>query len=497
MGLNYHSEARITDKKRKDVVRYINMKLASMGQPIFEGRIDDNQEGMSEQEFVSLAESLLNNYKEKMRLLSTEIINPADTRIQNFINRYLLDIEFDKNLRLPFDSFVLDKAGIGREVSLPADKNEYHNSLVKSFRIRQGILHNPKHDRRTTKGSFHIVKGGLPIPPDKKAVPKITFANLLRAAFNPPKEFMQLPFTASQEKQAHLWTSLLLRPTVCPEVPGVSPKKSMEIRFFAPGSLVSNLDFVESIFGNAGDPYLYKNDSALDVEHWTGHTGCVILAPHLINLKKKDLGLPSWEDATERMRKDGMCWKNPEELYNDGTAFKLTCRDESGVVITLIADNYYGYSKKEVKTQISYAANMYGLCEEEHAGGTLAFSRRNLGNHFAADKLIAKQSKKFNFDEVTKNYSNIIDFMPENYGVDKQHKNIIYVPENAKFNLYETRISWTFKNKEQKLKLLPDHYYVLPSGHKIHMEKHPFAPDWRLVITRSEGSFLHKPSTVS
>ena len=31
-------------------------------------------------------------------------------------------------------------------------------------------------------------------------------------------------------------------------------RKRMEIRFFAPGSLVSNLDFVESIFGNAGDP---------------------------------------------------------------------------------------------------------------------------------------------------------------------------------------------------------------------------------------------------
>ena len=55
----------------------------------------------------------------------------------------------------------------------------------------------------------------------------------------------------------------------------------MEVRFFVPGNLVSNLDFVESIFGNAGDPLLPENDAALDTEHWTGHTGCVILAPHL------------------------------------------------------------------------------------------------------------------------------------------------------------------------------------------------------------------------
>ena len=40
----------------------------------------------------------------------------------------------------------------------------------------------------------------------------------------------------------------------------------MEIRFFAPASLVSNLDFVERIFGNGGDPDLPENDSALDVD---------------------------------------------------------------------------------------------------------------------------------------------------------------------------------------------------------------------------------------
>ncbi len=62
-----------------------------------------------------------------------------------------------------------------------------------------------------------------------------------------------------------------------------------------PGALVSNLDFVESIFGNAGDALVPENDAGLDIEHWTGHTGCVILAPHLIDLKKKDLGLPAWD----------------------------------------------------------------------------------------------------------------------------------------------------------------------------------------------------------
>ncbi len=99
------------------------------------------------------------------------------------------------------------------------------------------------------------------------------------------------------------FVSLLLRPLVCPAT-GRDPEKTMEIRFFAPGSLVSNLDFVESIFGNGGDPYLPENDAALDALHWTGHTGCVVLAPHLVGMKKKDLGLPHVSEATERQRRD-------------------------------------------------------------------------------------------------------------------------------------------------------------------------------------------------
>jgi hypothetical protein len=203
---------------------------------------------------------------------------------------------------------------------------------------------------------------------------------------------MRLPFTANQEEKAEVFASLLIRPIVVPEVPGVTKEKSMEIRFFAPGNLISNLDFVESIFGNAGDPFLPENDSALNAEDWTGHTGCVILATHLIYLRKKDLGLPHYDQASERQRRDGMCWKNADELYNDGKAFKITARDKRGVVVTIIADNYFGYCKKEVKTQISYSANLFGLCEEEHAGGALAFPSYDLGERFHLDTPAGKQS---------------------------------------------------------------------------------------------------------
>ena len=99
------------------------------------------------------------------------------------------------------------------------------------------------------------------------------------------------------------------------------------IRFFAPGSLVSNLDLLWKAFSEMpGIPTCRKNDAALDVMHWTGHTGCVIVAPHLAGIKKTDVGLPNEKDATERQRRDGMSWRDPDELYNGGGAFKLACR---------------------------------------------------------------------------------------------------------------------------------------------------------------------------
>ena len=282
-----------------------------------------------------------------------------DRRIQNFLDNHLR--EAGGAPPLPGRTFILDYPGLARVLSIPFDGDHFTSDIIHSYRVKQGVLHNPKSDRRTTKGIFHIAEGGLPIPHDKCAVPKEVFGRILRRALNPPHEMMRLPFTSNQEEQAECWVSLLLRPIVCPEVPEFTPEKQMEIRFFAPGGLISSLDFVERIFGNAGDPYLPENDSGLDASHWTGHTGCVILAPHLPTMTKKEVGLPRWEDATERQRTDGMCWKTEDERYNNGSAFKLTCRDRSGVMVTIIADNYFGYCKKEVKTQLGMAANLFGM----------------------------------------------------------------------------------------------------------------------------------------
>lgn len=486
-ALGLGSESQDPQSITQQLHLYINLKLASCGQPTC---IDDKSAA-----FMDTAQDLLNSYLEKNRLLANTSLYPADRRIQNFLDGYLADLNLEKIPSLPTMTFELDRHGVARELSLPLGANEFKSEIVSSFRVKQGVLHNPASDRRTTEGSFHIAEGGLPVPGDKKQVPKITFAKMLEQALKPPADMMIVPFTANQAQPARMFASLLLRPIVCPEIPGIEPEKSMEIRFFAPGNLVSNLDFVESIFGNGGNPALPECDAGLDIDHWSGHSGCVILAPHLAKLTKKQVGLPHWEVATERQRADGMCWQQENELYNNGQAFKLTARDRSGVIVTLLADNYYGYCKKEIKTQISYAANLFGLAEEEHAGGALAFRRFNHGDEFGVGSLTREPG--YDFDDMAYHYGAAMTVHPEGYAIDNQFPDIIYVPQDLRMNLNLQKISWIKNGQSHSIRLQPGKIYIQPNGYKIEMCKHPGAPSWRLVGTVAEGTFCHKPCTVS
>ena len=472
-------------EERQKLRSYITLQLASAGLLPPDA---DQSESMT-----TFSAGILDSLREKNRLLMSHRA-PIDARIEEFLNGYFADTIDEAPLQLPSGSLTLDRHGMARELSLPAGGHEFCNDQVSSYRCFNGVLNNPRADRRTTAGTFHVVEGGLPIANDKRVVPKNVFVNLFRAAMMPPDESTLLPYTSTSANPSHTWVSLLLRPMVCPAVPGYCEAKTMETRFFAPGTLVSNLDFVESIFGNAGDPLSRRNDAGLDVHGWSGHTGCVILATHLTTLTKKELGLPHWDDANERQRRDSMCWKDETEKYNDGSAFKLSCRDASGVMVTLIADNYYGYCKKEVKTQISYATNLMGGCEEEHAGGALAFASYSLGEEFQVN------SRRYNgrhFDDVAREYSSFVDVQPEGYGIDKNDATVIYIPEDALVTQHERCIKWTRDGVEHQIPLSPDNIYIAPSGYKIRLEKHPKAPSWRLVGSVGEGVFCHKPCTVS
>jgi hypothetical protein len=471
----------------QDILEFINLKLAARGAPTF-GDPDSYP-------ILKLGRSLLEHIRVQSRAIADQLC-PADRAIQGFLADYLREVApHPDTVWIPTNTMVLERHGLARTLSLPPDRDHFTSSILNSYRVYQGICHNPSKDRRTTAGVFHIVEGGFAVPADKREVPKRAFASMLRAAAHPPRDLLRLPFTSTQPNQAELFVSLLLRPTVCPEVPGFIEEKSIEVRFFAPGTLVANLDFVESIFGNAGDPYQPKNDARIDLRHWSGHTGCVILAPHLTEMTKKALGLPHADEATSRQRRDGMCWSNEAELYNDGKAFKVTCRDHRGVIVTLIADNYFGYCKKEVKSHLSYAANLMGLCEEEHAGGALAFPSFDLGEDF--EQSVFETRVKYRFADVVRQYGSMMNVQPNGYAIDKFYEDILYLPEDARIDLRKQEISWTHQQVPQTLRLQPERTYVMPSGYRVEMHRPQAGVRWRLVGTNPEGTFCHKPCTVS
>jgi hypothetical protein len=484
--IGYDPEACRATGLPEHVVERINLNLAALGEPIF-GEKEDYPALMMSQNLVA-------HFRAKNELMKDGLRPPVDLRIEKFLKNYLSELD-EPEVHLPGKTYNLSQHGIARALSLPADGDSFRNDIIESYRLANGVLHNPVNDRRTTKGVFHVAEGGLPIPEDKKSVPKVAFARLLQAALCPPDELTLLPFTANQKDKAHIWVSLLLRPVICPEVPGFVSEKSMEVRFFAPGSMAANLDFVESIFGNAGDPFLPGNDAGLDIDHWSGTTGCVILAPHIKGLTKKALGLPNVSEATERQKRDGMCWEKEDELYNDGGAFKITARTADGVVVTVIADNYFGYCKKEVKTQIGFSANLFGLCEEEHAGGTLAFSSYDLGEDFRLSNYIQEEVRTF--ATIVEDYGHQMDIQPEGHGVDKKYAEVIYLPEDAQFSLPNQSIDWEKDGEAQSIKLLSGKTYLYPNGYKVRLVKPAEGRRWRLIGTVPEGTNCHKPCTVS
>ena len=397
----------MNDKLSAQLIAHINVKLALIGSPPVPIAGD--------KEFTEIISAMAAQSREKDRLLG-HYLCPADQRIQTFLYDYLQDVPVTK---LPTRTFMLDRAGLARVLSLPVDRDDFSSDIINSYRVKQGVLHNPKSDRRTTAGIFHVTEGGLPIPDDKLGVPKITFAKILALALTPPRELLQLPFTATQPQPAECFVSLLHAAARLPRSSRLHPgRKGWRSAFSCRATWSATWILSRAIFENGGDPLLPENDAALDSEHWTGHTGCVILAPHLIKVTKKAVGLPHFDQATERQRRDGMCWKKEDELYNGGHAFKLTCRDETGVIVTIIADNYFGYCKKEVKTQLSFASNLFGLAEEEHAGGALVFPSYDLGEEFNGD--ILSRRLPHSFVEMTKMFSDIMDVQPEGYAVDKK-----------------------------------------------------------------------------
>jgi len=469
----------------QELYNIANLKLSLRGReyPKIDERFDST---------LTVAEHIFEEITELTSQVKKE--SAVNRRLKEFLYEYFAEFK-DEIPEFP-ETFPLDHSGLARIMSFPPCQQEFISATMTSYKLKQGVLHNPAKDKRITQGVFHVCEGGPIVPADKLEVPKIAYIKMLKVAFNAPHDSLLIPYTDRLSQKTHSWVSLFLRPLVVPPVKGAKGfenEKRTEMHFFVPGTMISCMDFVENIFGNAGNPNLDKNDSALNPVHWTGHTGFAVLAPHLLGITKKDLSLPHISEATERQKKDGMCWEKEDELYNKGNAFKLFVRDHKGRVMTIIADNYFGYCKKEVKTQISYAANLLGNSEEEHAGGAIGRPSYDLGEQCNAFDF----SPDHNYEEVLRLNADQMVIQEEGHGIDKDYPDVVYVPENSVFDLSDSSVSFSIGETLKKIYLKAFYNYVLPSGYVIRLETTFTSRRWTLRGILPQHTFCHKPCTVS
>src|SRR6266542_6325453 len=89
----------------EELVRYINLKLAALGQPTSRSTADPY--------FLEIAGPLLRNYYQKDQLLGDRLC-PADARIQDFLDAYLSEVAPGGAPRLPVRTFAMDRPGLAR-----------------------------------------------------------------------------------------------------------------------------------------------------------------------------------------------------------------------------------------------------------------------------------------------------------------------------------------------------------------------------------------------
>ena len=170
-------------------------------------------------------------------------------------------------------------------------------------------------------------------------------------------------------------------------------------------------------------------------------------------------------------------------------------RDERGVIVTIIADNYFGYCKKEVKTQIGYSANLFGCVEEEHAGGAVAYPRYNLSQEYTD----THTPEGLTLEHVVERNPGRFERREDGSAVAIDDPTVVLVPAGAHYSMRSQTITWTGPDgQEASIPLLVSNTYVAPNGYRVHAKhREGDATQWHLVGTAPWSTQAHKPATVS
>ena len=214
-------------------------------------------------------------------------------------------------------------------------------------------------------------------------------------------------------------------------------------------------------------------------------------------LTKKDLGLPNIADATERQKRDGMCWTI------DGRTLQRRRRLQDHLP-RQARDRRHHHRRQLLRLLQEGGENPDQLRRQslrQRRGGTRRRSHRlpelRPRRGFLAQRLLtarwttrfARRHQPLRRDSSTSS--------PRATASTSSIPTSSTCPEDVHIDLHSQTVTWTNDDGPQKIPLQPGITYVLPSGYKVEMVKPTAGQRWRLIGTTAEGTFCHKPCTVS
>ena len=108
-------------------------------------------------------------------------------------------------------------------------------------------------------------------------------------------------------------------------------------------------------------------------------------------------------------------------------------------------------------------------------GGALVYPSYDLGEEFSGHLHVKRRGHSF--QEVAQLYGSLMDLHPEGYGTDRQHPDIIYVPEDSEFDLKHQTVTWSTEGGRASIRLMAGH-----STSKLRIITSTAASIWRSPV---------------
>ena len=170
--------AKSTANRNPELIRYINLKLAALGQPTSRSTADPD--------FLEIAGPLLRNYHQKDQLLGDRLC-PADARIQAFLDSYFGDVCPRRRSRVCPPTLSCSTApGLARDHVAAPERRQFPSPYLQVLsrpagRAAQSQERPPHHARNLSTSS----KADCRFRPTKSPFPSRLSRPCWRAALQP------------------------------------------------------------------------------------------------------------------------------------------------------------------------------------------------------------------------------------------------------------------------------------------------------------------------